>query len=747
MEPLIHNQTVRISSEDVQGIYRVIINEISQGLVFMVRLDKPADAETRGRHANTASTKRKRKAPMPLCGEIIPFYGTVLTQMAKLGKLSVVETARENFNDSPADLTLFERRKAVMADFLNYDTLRSAVISQSSIASLVKQVEERHGASSSLIRRCWSLLCRYGFTAESLRPRLDRCGAPGVVRDCENGKRKKSGRKTDLEKLSKLVDQPTTSAQPGMSADWRSRIMSADNKIPSPKPRFKQRYQDILTLAFTNRYTAEDGKLKPAALKIGEYPNEAQVQRVLKVEIPRLKQILQKTTKGHFDRHLRSLTGRSWEGTPGPGHTWGIDSTIGDIYLRSSINRNWIIGRPIVYMLVDIWSTAIVGFYVCLRGPSWEMAKVAMFNAIARPELLGELWGFEPMATLNPRPSLPAVLLGDNGEYKSLAAKETAYEYIERLSFTPPYRPDLKGLVEVLHRITKDHQFWVEGAIDARRKEFEMRKFDPTKAIYTVRDYFEHLHNICCVYNLTSDRTKRLDADMIADGVQPSPAGLWRWGHSVGIGYARHDDEASLIERFLPTDRLSINRDGLKFGNLDYQSETIAKDNWTANARNFGSWKVPCHYYPGSVSRIWTPDTINGTGMLELSISDQANAAATNTYEEVIDAFTYGSLDKAQANHERLTTQMHFHHANKALHDEAKAKTEEAIAAADQPRPSLSAARAMEAQAETRETRHVTEPPAALALNQLGADQDEDDDDDETLHTEMLKAVLDAMRG
>lgn len=736
MVSLTHNQTVRISSEELQGIYRVIHNEISMNLVFMVHLDKPADVETRGRKKSTSKTMPPPKAPIALCGEIIPFNATVLNQMADLGMLNVIQIERENFQGALSDEPLFERRKTVMADLLDLDKIRSAIVSKGTIASLVSEIMRKHGVSASWIYRCWSLLCRLGFSTSSLRPRRDRCGAPGQTRDCEIGGRKKAGRKTAFERLSQLTSK-AIEIQPGMNADWRSRIMVADNKIPSPKPAFSERRKQILDLGFTLTYIDENGEIKPKKLEKGTYPNKRQIRRVLEVEIPRLKRLMQKTTSGHYKRNLRAITGRDWEGVSGPGHTWAIDSTIGDIYLRSAINRAWIIGRPIVYTIVDIWSTAVVGFYVCLRGPSWAMAKVAIFNALARTELFGDLWGFQAISSLNPHPKLPAVVLADNGEYKSQAAKETAFKYVERLSYTPPYRPDLKGLVEVMHRIAKDHQFWVCGAIDARRKEFEMRRFDPTEAVYTVRDYVEHLYNIYTEYNLTADRTKRLDTEMIADGVIPSPAGLWRWGHAVGLGTGREESEMSLIMDLLPEGLLSIKRDGLSFDKLDYKSDEIAEAQWTAMARNFGGMEVTCYHYPGSVSRIWTADTISGAGLLELRLSDQARTSSTNTYEEVEDAFAYASSNIGQNEHDRTVVQMQFHHSNKKLHTTAKALTKKAITQNEQPTPSLSAARAMEAMG----NEDSTKPAIPTATSRVVQPNDEE----ESSHMAMLDAVLTAM--
>lgn len=228
-----------------------------------------------------------------------------------------------------------------------------------------------------------------------------------------------------------------------MSSLWRAAIIAADKRIPAPKPDMPERVQIIVDSAFVKRFRQEDGKLVLINPKLGDYPNPRQIRRVLEKSIPKLQRLLERTTKGHFKRSLRGLVARNWKGVVGPGHTWAIDSSIGDVYLRSSVNRAWIIGRPVVYVIVDVWSTAIVGFYVCVGGPSWDMAKVALFSAVANPALLGSLWGYEFTPTLYPAPRMCAVLLCDRGEYLSQAAKVTGAKLIPDLSYTPPYRPDL----------------------------------------------------------------------------------------------------------------------------------------------------------------------------------------------------------------------------------------------------------------------------------------------------------------
>lgn len=730
MASLVHNQTFRILEGEMSGIYRVVLVEIPCGLTAVAHIQKDLAAASE----TSSSDGAWKKSKPALCGQLMWLQTELLNKFAAQGILQQIELERENFKDSPAAVKQFERRKMIMSDFLDFDLLHSSIRACGTVADLANKAMETHGASRTMVYTCWSLLCRYGFAEESLRLRFDRCGAPGTTKDCAPSGRRKAGRKTNRERLARQLGEVLAEVQPGMSEQWRQLIMLADRRIPSPKPRFHKRFLNIIEEGFTKLYRESKAELVPMPLEQGTYPNKDQVRRVLFTEIPQIERLRQKTTTGHFQRSMRGMIKRSWKGVLGPGHTWQIDSTRADIYLRSSINRAWIVGRPILYIMVDVWSTAIVGFYLCLRGPSWEMAKTALFSSVSAPGLLGELWGYEPMETLNPHPGVPAVLLCDRGEYISQAAKQTAFRLIERLDLTPPYRPDLKGLVEVQHRITKDEQAWIPGAIDARRAEFELRKFDPRKAIFTIAEYAAYLHVIFSKYNLTADRTRRLDTSMIADGVTPSPAGLWRWGHEVGIGKLGHRPQSELISLLLPEAKAKVTRDGVGFDGMAYTLDDAVMSQLTAKARNFGSWEISVHHFPGSVSRIWTPN-VGGTGLLELGLSDQANASRTQTYEEVMDAFAYQKLTIPELQHDRVSLQLDAERRAKKMVESANERTIEAIAREKGPTPSLSEARALEA--------IVAKPPVSQALpnHVMQVDCTEEEPD---AYLEMMKSVLKA---
>lgn len=728
---LIHNASFRILDGKDTGIYRVVLDEIQIGKTAVVRLDPPEESrKAKGGRKKLAQTKNKRKkAPPLMLGETLWLDRNELQALKEGVEITLIDIKQENYALSPADEAVFEYRKSQMAPFLDFDHFREMVLIHKGIGGLVTEVVAS-GCSEAFVRKNYSLLCRYGFTESSLRPtRSSKCGAPNVARPCDPGGRKKAGAKTIEEKVALAYGQVIAPEQPGMSSMWTTAILAADKRIPSPKPPMPERCKQIVESAFITRYRQVDGKLELIEPALGDYPNARQIRRVLTREIPRLQRLLEKTTKGHFARSLRGLIGRNWKGVVGPGHTWAIDSSIGDIYLRSSVNRAWIIGRPIVYIIVDIWSTAIVGFYVCLDGPSWAMAKVALFCATAAPELIGELWGYEVMPSLYPAPTMCAALLCDRGEYLSKAAKITGAKLIPCMSYAPPYRPDLKGLVEVIHRIEKDQQYYfVPGAIDQRRVEFELRQFDPTKAVLTIPEYVAYLYQIFTTYNLTAPRQGRLDAHMAAAGVFPSPAGLWRYGHEVGIGVRRNLSFSELVTNLLPTEPAHVTRRGVMLLGMQYESPTVDEQQWTALARNFGAWNIQANYFPGSVSRIWTPAPAS-TGLLDLHLSDNSTASPELTFDEAIDAFTVGKLGNAQNEHIRLM--MALESRQKAMDIIARAKelTAEAIQKHSGTMPSITEARSLES-ATFMTTPDAVPPP------------DQSDDPARAAHQKMMSALF-----
>jgi hypothetical protein len=732
---LSHNSTFRIlkntASRLQDGIYRVVVDHPATDTTIAVHIqDERGGKRGRGGRSPRDHVVRRKRAPLPSVGAILWLDRRELNDLHQAHLLRPITIARDakvhHLKLSDRARIQLELRRQAATVFLDYDSVSRTILDEKNVGRLVRAAMSASGLSRSAVRKVWSLLCRFGFWESSLVPRHDRSGGPGVPRPCEiPGGRRKAGRKTTAQRIARFYGITLEPEQPGMSIEWRAAIFAADRRIPLPKPSWPKRCDQIVMNAFVAEAKEEDGKISLIKPAIGTYPNDSQIRRVLESG-DKLQQLVDKTTKRHFDRARRGLTARDWEGVSGPGHMWMIDSTIGDIFLRSSINRAWVIGRPVVYIIVDVWSTAVVGFYVCLTGPSWNMAKIALFNASADARLIGALWRYTPTECLVPCPTLPYQIQCDRGEYLSRGHRETALKLIPLTSYAPPYAGDLKGLCEVLHRIQKDAQFFCPGAFDARREEMERRKVNPNTSVLTLPEYVRYLQELFTLYNLTADRSHRVDPYMLSDDVVPSPAGLWNWGHGAGVGFRRSVDEYDRISALLPRSTGRVRRDCVRFLNNDYMSEEIKEAQWTTMARNCGGWNIDVHYYPGSLGRIWTP-RLQGSGAYELTISDQSRSSADLSLEEWLDSESLRMQRQPQQRHDSKMLAVDIRYRMNELTKSAQRLTREAIERASRPKPTMREARAMEVEAQSaapRDESGETSPPERLTEEAMESHSD-----------------------
>lgn len=687
MSLIIFNSVLKIDGHELKGFWRVVASLSESEIVFLASI--PAKDESESKKSTYSQSILK---PVPRA---------ILQNLQSAGILKCIELEvdpqlrRQPDAMDEKSLKIYQQRVKVMADFFKHDKLCEALYSANGLGSLVSSATKLYECSRGYVYKLFKLLCVYGFESGSLHDRYDLSGAPGVKRPFIEGA-KKVGPKTSIVQVDGIEELPQISS----TEDDRVKIIAAYDRIPNPKPSFQELYDQIIERVYVKKYIQKlDGRVAVMPPK-GSFPNKRQVRYIIESCVSDLDQLLAKTTSGHFTRNYRGLSGHAWEGVAGPGHRYAIDSTIGDIYLRSSINRAWVIGRPIVYIVVDVWSTAVVGFHVCLSGPSWETAKVALFSTVADPKLIGKLWGYEARISLFPCPTLPYELMSDRGEYLSIAARNTSKELGYDATFNPSYRPDLKGLVEVLNRIAKDKQyFFLPGAIDARRRELELRT-NYKESAYTLREYAQYLHKIFTHYNLTANRTHRLTSEMIGMGVMPTPAGLWRFGHHVGCGYLKSTTFSRLVTNLLPIRESTITKKGIYLGQLEYDFSESIKRNWTANARNFGYTSISTHTFPGSTSRIWWPDTISSS-LHEFNLSLNARVPDDITHDEWADAYAYNNLFNRDREYERLSQSIQNNIDINALTANAIKLTSEAEAEYFGPKVGVNDARGFETKVDT----------------------------------------------
>lgn len=258
----------------------------------------------------------------------------------------------------------------------------------------------------------------------------------------------------------------------------------------------------------------------------------------------------------------------------GPGSLWQIDSTIGDIYLVSRFDRNRIIGRPVIYLIVDTFSRLIVGFSVSLEGPSWLGAMLVIENATADKVQICREYSIEITEEQWPCHYLPEAILADRGELLSTKADNLVNALGIRMANTPPYRPDWKPIVERQFRLLNDEVIhWVPGAVyQTRSRGDKDYRLDAVLDIHEFRQLMIHLilhYNYC--YWLSD---YPMDKFMIADGLEPYPVALWQWGVE-NLGRPRVTTPDIVRLNLLPTGEATVTERGIRFEKLSFRQSMI----------------------------------------------------------------------------------------------------------------------------------------------------------------------------
>lgn len=731
MAELSFNSVLMIESEqmNLKGYFRVVVDSPEMLLFLVAELPKEATDDHRvPSEEKTTLASRKAKPNKHL----VWVARADLEQAAVDYLLRNIELKPERRRPATSaalagrHAAFFQLAKVAGAPLWDRQALSTAFLRRGGLSALVKQICEKSVVSRSTVYQWFFLLCRDGFCADSLRPRLHHCGAPGVARPWGEGSRsatepgrplrKKPGRKSDKSRDPAHPERLVEAS--GWTQQQERRFIIELRRLLGPQTNFSKAYAQAISAAFSSSFRIEQGIAIPDLPPVGSYPGRRAARRIYKNYEGDLERLRRSTTAGNFLLNHRGLVGRSYKGAAGPGYRYMADATRGNVYLRSSINLAWIIGRPIVYLLVDVWSTAVVGFHVCLEGPSWATAQVALYTAFSAPEISGQVWGISYATGLCPNPTVCYELYVDRGEFFTDRARNAAASIGWKHCILPSARADLKGWGEVLHRIVEKDAFYpfVPGAINARRKEYQLRTFNPSSAVLTLKQYAELLALEIEHYNLSADRRHRVTQEMSAIGVVPTPAGLWRFGHQIGIGYRKSVDQHKLVTEFLPRMDLHITRQGAMLGRLLYHHPVLQTHGWAARARNFGAFTVDSHIHSASLKSIWVPDSTLGE-LHEFSLSTEAVAKPETSLEEYLDWNVIKNFGNADLERLRLERETKTNARRQAI----IAKAVEAVKVADVSycgeMPSLTEARQMEKALNPS----LTTPPAQVAAKNPNA--------------------------
>lgn len=275
-----------------------------------------------------------------------------------------------------------------------------------------------------------------------------------------------------------------------------------------------------------------------------------------------------------FLLHERPLKG-CLRTTKGPGERFHIDATVLDIYLVGEILRTKVIGRPVLYLVIDDYSGMAVGFYLTYDPPCWDGAMMALVNAVSPKVEFCRSLDIHIREDQWPACRLCEGVYADQGEVSSVhKAHPLISHYRVGVSNAPAYRPDLRSVME--RRFGIIPAIWnplVPGIVE--KSSFDRGVTHP--AYHAALDLKQLQRVICCSllsYNTRIIRGYPAPPEMIERELAPTPLNLWKYGAEVN-GCGRHVDVDEFRAKVMPKVPASIDAQGILHNGVHYACPTF----------------------------------------------------------------------------------------------------------------------------------------------------------------------------
>uniref|UniRef100_UPI00188ABD34 Mu transposase C-terminal domain-containing protein n=1 Tax=Vibrio anguillarum TaxID=55601 RepID=UPI00188ABD34 len=301
------------------------------------------------------------------------------------------------------------------------------------------------------------------------------------------------------------------------------------------------------------------------------YKTNYQTTNVLKARTPQIQ----------FNKDTSPLTSTSAYLNFGPGARYEIDATIVDLYLVSGLDRNRIIGRPVIYYVKDVFSRMVVGLYVGLENPSWATATIALANAFSDKVKYCQQFGIEIDSSMWPSVGIPATITADRGEMLGRQADVLVNRLGISLTNTRAYRGSDKGVVErafkEMHAHIKPYAQGIVEPLNGKKRIGHRYELDAELSLTAfTKIVIHHVIN----HNTTHVVTEYDFAPDMPTDLASKPIDLWNWGVKNRTGKLRVVDEELTFINMLPQGKATVSVTGIKFNGMSYTCSEAMQMGW-----------------------------------------------------------------------------------------------------------------------------------------------------------------------
>lgn len=534
-------------------------------------------------------------------------------------------------------------------------------------AKRVAQVEKSGIATKATIYKLLRKYWQRGQKPNALIPDFKQSGAPGKKRSAVGvlkiGRRRQFGKgegikvTEDIERLFRITIEKY--------------IMKKDGAKPT------KAYRHFIGL-FSQYY--------PKVLEENR-PTLRQFRYFYDREYLKPQRLMAQTDACNYKKDIRPLTSTATANVLGPGSRYEIDATIADIYLVAGDDRSKIIGRPTLYIVIDVFSRMIAGFYIGFDNPSYVVAMQAIVNAcIDKTEICNKV-GIDITKDEWPCIGLPNVILADRGEMMSHQVDALIAGFNLRIESAPPRRGDAKGIVESCFRtLQAEFKPYAPGVVAGLKVKKHGERDYRLDAVMPIRDFSQILVKTILFRNNyhVMDKYDR-DADLPAD-LPSIPLHLWHWGMQHRVGNLRSVDPENLRIAVLPRRKVSVSPYGINLWGLFYTSSEVLREGWLHRSSDITRpQSLEAAYDPGCADTIYLFPQPGSRVYWVCSLTDRSRQFRDLTFWQVWEIQNEEKDKKANAKFDEASKRRELDAFVKAKIDEA-AKLAPKVAGSNQQR-------------------------------------------------------------
>lgn len=391
------------------------------------------------------------------------------------------------------------------------------------------------------------------------------------------------------------------------------------------------------TLKYANREFQKLYRTLHPDIPENEYPTLRQFQYFYHREYNQVTRLQKRSNDIEYSKDLRQLYSTVNTQVLGPGSRYEIDATIADIYLVSNLDRSRIIGRPTIYFVIDVFSRMVTGLYIGLENASYKTSIQALYCAFTDKVALCKKYGINITYENWPCIGLPDAILADRAELFGHQIENLEKSFSIRLENAPPYRGDLKPIVESRFKLIQaEFKPFAKGVVQdviTKKRGGKDYRLDATLNL----DEFTKIILLSVLKYNQFHQINNYDRDIDLPHDLPAvPMALWNWGIQHRTGKLRTASDQAVYVALLPREKATLSNRGLKIFGVTYTCPELYEKGWLHRQNTINRPKfLYAAYDPSNAEKIYVFYEQSSLKYWEATISDYSREFKGYSFWEV----------------------------------------------------------------------------------------------------------------